>query len=92
MRTQQPAPVAAPAAITGVSVPVKIPFDGGNIKVNFHLPPEVASSPQALTAAIEALAAAGLPLDVWRPKDSGGSGGWGGSSSGGGWNRGGYRR
>ena len=92
----QAAAQPAPAAITGVSVPVKIDTPMGLLKVQFHLPAEAAASPQALMAAIEALAAAGLRLDTWQQKDNGGS--WGGNSGGswggnnGGYNRGSYRR
>jgi hypothetical protein len=89
---QQQAPPPGPAHITGVSVPVKIPYGRGNIKCLFHLPPEVASSPQALTDALDALAAAGLPLDTWEPSDRQGGSGW--SSNRGGYNNnsGGWRR
>lgn len=85
------APAAAPAQaqIAGVSVPVKLQTPQGSLRCYFHLPADVASSPDALMAAIGALAAAGVPLDVWQPQGQGGGGGgsWGGG--GGGWNRGG---
>ncbi len=88
------APGAAPV-INGVSVPVKIQTPAGSIRVYFSLPAECAATPDALMSALEALAAAGLPLDTWSPKDNGG--GWGGHGrSNGGWNgnsnRGNWRR
>lgn len=87
---QQPAPVAGPVQVTGVLIPVNVQTPAGKVKCHFMLPAEAAASPDALMNAIGAMVAAGLPVDAWQPKDSGG--GWGGSSSGGGWNRGGYRR
>ena len=87
---QQSTPAPGPAHITGVMVPVKIPYQGGNIKCMFALPPEAASSPAALMAALDALAAAGLPLDIWQPSGNQQGGGWSGNR--GGYNNGGYRR
>lgn len=67
---------AAPAAIQGVGVPVKINRGRGTIRITLWLPAECASSPAAMNAALDQLEAAGIPLDVWEPKDSG----WGSSS------------
>ena len=92
-----PAAPVAPAMVTGVAVPAKVPTPHGTLRVYLSLPAEAASSPQALQAAIDALVAAGIPLDTWQPRESGG-GSWGGNSGGGGWSRGGgsygggYRR
>ncbi len=69
---------AAPAAIQGVGVPVKISRGRGTIKIMLWLPAECASSPSALNNTLDQLESAGLPLDVWEPKDSG----WGGNSYG----------
>lgn len=84
-----------PAAIVGVSVPVKIQTPAGSIRVYLSLPAEAGASPAALMAALEALAAAGLPLDTWQPSQSGGNDSWGGARNSG-WNRdrnaGGWRR
>ncbi len=74
-----PPQAAAPAAIQGVGVPVKIGRGRGTIKIMLWLPAECASSPNALNAALDQLESAGIPLDVWEPKDSGG---WGGNSYG----------
>lgn len=82
-------PQQTPAALVqGVAVPVKISRGRGNLKILLWLPAECASSPQALSAALDQLESAGIPLDIWEPKDS--SGGWNGGSSYG--NRGGWRR
>lgn len=70
-------PQTTPAAmVQGVGVPVKISRGRGTLKITLWLPAECASSPIALNAALDQLEAAGIPLDVWEPKDSGG---WGGS-------------
>lgn len=85
-----PAVTPTQAQIAGVSVPVKLQTPQGSLRCYFHLPAESASSPDALMAAIGALSAAGVPLDVWQPQGQGGGGGsWGGGGNGGGWNRGG---
>lgn len=77
--------------ITGISIPVKIDTPLGSVRVDLHLPAECGQSAQALLGAVQLLSNAGLPVDAWQPRDSGGSnggGGWG--SGGGGWgNRGG---
>lgn len=88
----------APAMVAGVSVPAKIETQHGTLRVYFHLPAEVCQTPQALMAAIDALAAAGVPLDAWQSRDQGGgyggrsNYGGGGYGNSGGYNRGGYRR
>ena len=83
----QPAVQPGPAQVSGVAVPVKLPYGGGNIKIMLMLPADAAASPAALNAALAALEGAGIPLDIWRPSNGGdGGGSWGGS------NRGGYRR
>lgn len=74
-------PQQTPAALVqGVGVPVKISRGRGNLKILLWLPAECASSPAALNGALDQLESAGIPLDVWEPKENGG-GGWGGGSS-----------
>lgn len=85
----QPQQQTPAALVQGVGVPVKISRGRGNLKILLWLPAECASSPSALNAALDQLESAGIPLDIWEPKDSGGS--WGGSSNGYG-HRGGWRR
>ncbi|MBX7246357.1 MAG: hypothetical protein RKO24_12965 [Candidatus Competibacter sp.] len=72
---------AGPAMVQGIGVPVKISRGRGTLKITLWLPPECAASPAALNAALDQLEAAGIPLDVWEPKDSG----WGNTSRG--WRR-----
>ena len=74
---QQPA-----SLISGVAVPVKLQRGRGNLKILLMLPAECASSPSAIHAALDQLESAGIPLDVWEPKESG----WGNSKSNG-WRR-----
>lgn len=76
----QPAPSQM---IQGVGVPIKIGRGRGNLKVLLWLPAECAASPQAMNAALDELERAGLPLDVWEPKESG----WGSTSSSRTWRR-----
>lgn len=76
----QPAP-AGPAMVQGIGVPAKITRGRGTLKITLWLPAECASSPAALNAALDQLEAAGIPLDVWEPKESG----WGNTSRG--WRR-----
>lgn len=66
----QPQP-AGPAMVQGVGVPVKISRGRGTLKITLWLPAECASSPATLNAALDQLEAAGIPLDVWEPKESG---------------------
>lgn len=83
-----PAVMAAPV-INGAAVPIKLQTPAGSLRVYLSLPAECAATPAALMAAIEALAALGLPLDTWQPKsDSGNGSSWGNSR---GNNRGGWR-
>ena len=71
-------PQPAPAALVqGVGVPVKVNRGRGTIRLQLWLPAECAASPAALNAALDDLERAGLPLDVYEPKDSG----WGGGNS-----------
>ena len=80
----QPQPQMTPAALVqGVGVPVKISRGRGNLKITLWLPAECAGSPAALNAALDQLEAAGIPLDVWEPKESG----WGNSTNPRGWRR-----
>ncbi|MCU0806575.1 MAG: hypothetical protein MUC53_01080 [Candidatus Contendobacter sp.] len=88
----QPQPTALP--ITGISIPVKIDTPLGSVRVDLHLPAEFGQSAQALLGAVQLLSNAGLPVDAWQPRDSGG-GGWGNrgggyGGGGGGYNRGGF--
>lgn len=77
------APTPATPPIVGVSVPIKVQTPAGSIRVYLSLPPECAATPDALNAALDALAALGLPLDVYAPRDNNGSGsGWGNRSTG----------
>lgn len=77
-------PQPAPAALVqGVGVPAKISRGRGTLRITLWLPAECASSPSALNAALDQLENAGIPLDVWEPKDSG----WGSSSSSNKWRR-----
>jgi hypothetical protein len=90
----KPAAPSAPAEILGVSVPISVDTPVGKIRVYLNFPGSAAASPTALLGLIEQLAAAGLPLDAWQPKESSG---WGNrDSNGSGWsrgsNRGGWRR
>ena len=73
----QPPPQPA-ALVQGVGVPVKISRGRGTLKIMLWLPAECASSPGTLNAALDQLENAGIPLDVWEPKESG----WGGSGYG----------
>lgn len=75
------APISATPSITGVAVPVKIQTPAGSIRVYFSLPAECAASPEALMSALEALSAAGLPLDTWSGRESGSGSSWGGSGN-----------
>lgn len=70
--------------INGVAVPVKIQRGRGNLKIMLMLPAECASSPTAIHAALDQLENAGIPLDVWEPKESS----WGNSGT----NRNSWRR
>lgn len=63
--------IAGPAMVQGIGVPVKISRGRGTLRITLWLPPECAASPAALNAALDQLEAAGIPLDVWEPKDSG---------------------
>lgn len=60
-----------PATVQGVGVPAKISRGRGTMKITLWLPAECARSPAALNDALDQLEAAGIPLDVWEPKDSG---------------------
>jgi hypothetical protein len=70
----QPAPAPA-ALVQGVGVPVKIARGRGTIRLYLWLPPECAASPQAMNAALDDLERAGIPLDVYEPRESGWQGG-----------------
>ncbi len=66
-------------------MPIRIELrDGSSVKPLLFFGPEW-SSPDALNALLDGLAGAGVPLDVWRPKNDDGSYGRGGG-------RGGYGR
>jgi hypothetical protein len=92
-----PAPVSSGIPITGISIPIKIDTPLGSVRIDVFLPAECAASPQALQAAVQLLYGAGLPVDAWQPKNSGGNwgnsggNGWGGQRQGG-YSGGGYRR
>lgn len=80
------ATAAAPPPAIGVALPLRLELpDGSTVKPLLLFGPEC-STPEVLPSLIEALVAARVPLDTWRPKsdDGGGRGGW--SSRGrGGW-------
>lgn len=83
-----PAWGAAPAAqglppILGISVPIKIQTPNGSMRCYISLPAELGQNPPALMAALEALANAGFPLDIWQPRARWGGGGGGGGNGGG---------
>ncbi len=80
----QQQPAAGTASPSGVSLPVKMQTPGGSLRVYMNFGSEFAS-PEALNALIEQLNAAGVPLDLWQPKQS-----WsrGRGGNGGGFNRG----
>lgn len=89
----QPAPVSAPSAVIGVSVPISLQTPIGKIRVYLAFGAEHAASPQALNSLIEKLSAQGLPLDAWQPQNGGNqSGGWGGNNGGFNGGNNGYRR
>lgn len=81
------APASSPTEVLGVSVPISLDTPSGKVRVYLNFPGSCAASPEALIGLIQQLSAAGLPLDAWQPRDSGGGSGWGnGSGSGSGWN------
>lgn len=68
----------------GLDVPIKIPAGNGTVRLYLRFGPEAAASPQSIMAVLNALAAAGMPIDVYVPKNSwggrgGNGGGWGGN-------------
>lgn len=63
--------------IQGVAVPVSVQTPIGKVRCYFWLGPE-AATPDGLTAALEQMSNAGIPIDAWQEKQSG----WGNSSSG----------
>lgn len=79
------APVTAAPVINGAAIPIKLQTPAGSLRVYLSLPAECAATPQALMAAIESLAALGLPLDTWQPKSDGN--GWGNSNKRNNWGR-----
>ena len=64
---QRPQPVAMSAPM-GVAVPVSLDTPAGKIRVYLHFDGSAASSPQALNALPDGLAAQGVPLDCWRAR------------------------
>jgi uncharacterized membrane protein YgcG len=83
----QPQGMPAP---TSVLIPIKVPVGQGSVKVLLSFGPEFAE-PNAMMALLNALANAGLPVDIWVPKQQfgsgfggGGGGGWRGNGGGGG--------
>jgi hypothetical protein len=67
---EKPVTATANAEIKGVSIPISLQIDSGKIRVYLQFDASVAASPEVLMATIEGLAAKGLPLDVWRPKNN----------------------
>jgi hypothetical protein len=89
-------PSAAPGGVAGFAFKMTVPLpDGSAIPVDLHFGPEYAT-PQALTALAQQLVAAGWPIKVYPPRDSGngfGRSGFGRRGGRGGYgNRGGYDR
>ncbi len=89
----KPKPEGEEVPFLGVSVPLKMRTPRGDIRVYLSLPPEVASSPESLVAAVGRLVEMGLPVDIFSqdrgPGWGGGGGNWGGGNQG--WQgRGGY--
>jgi len=85
-----PPPAATGLSVTGVAIPIKIQTPIGDVRVYLQLPAECGQSPQALLGAVQALSNAGLPVDAWQPRDSGGGNGvWGNQI---GYSRGSYSR
>lgn len=78
----KPQPTGA-VNVQGVAVPVSVQTPIGKVRVYFWLGPE-AATPDGLTAALEQMSAAGIPVDAWESKGSG----WGGNDN----SRGGYGR
>ena len=56
---QRPQPSAF--GVQGVNVPVSVQTSAGKVRVYFQLPAEVASSPDALIAALENMLSMGIP-------------------------------
>lgn len=61
---QKPQPSAF--GVQGVNVPVSVQTSAGKVRVYFQLPAEVASSPDALIAALENMLSMGIPVDAWQ--------------------------
>jgi hypothetical protein len=81
----QPAPQSTALNIQGVGVPVSVQTPAGKVRCTFWLGAEHAATPAALMAALETMANAGIPIDAWQQKESGGN--WGNSN-----NNGGYKK
>jgi hypothetical protein len=76
---QQPQPTAGALNIQGVGVPVSVQTPAGKVRCTFWLGAEHAQTPQALMAALEQMANAGIPIDAWQQKESGNN--WGNSNN-----------
>lgn len=83
--THQP----AQAECVGVAVPISLDTPAGKIRVYLNFTGDCAASPDALMGLVKQLADAGLPLDTWQPRESGG-GSWGSNDKGWGNRGGGY--
>ncbi|MEM7015973.1 MAG: hypothetical protein AAF512_01380 [Pseudomonadota bacterium] len=68
-------PAAPDDFITGISVPVKLPRDGGNMRMYIHLSPEALANPETLNAALDQLGEI-FDLDVWTPSSGSNSNGF----------------
>lgn len=84
---QQPQPSTSALNIQGVGVPVSVQTPAGKVRCTFFLGAEHAATPQALMAALETMANAGIPIDAWQQKEQGGNN-WGGNNS----NNNGYKK
>lgn len=76
---QQPQPTVSALNIQGVGVPVSVQTPEGKVRCTFFLGAEHAATPEALMSALETMANAGIPIDAWQDKKSGGS--WGNSNN-----------
>lgn len=76
---QQPQPTTSALNIQGVGVPVSVQTPEGKVRCTFFLGAEHAATPEALMSALETMANAGIPIDAWQDKKSGGS--WGNSNN-----------
>lgn len=73
------------SAPTGFLVGLNVPTPAGKVRCFVAFGPEAAANPAVAMAAIQALTAAGWPVDAYVPKQGGA---WSGNGGGGGYGRG----